>query len=280
MYPRGAERPDRRPWSSPRRSRSRAGRRTRPTSSRSSSGTRACPGSARRRRSTRYDESAESALAYLEAVADELGDDPFALEEMMQRLPAEQFAARAAIDAALHDLCGKLVGVPVWRLLGLARSGPPTSWTIWLGDPDDMARRAERADASGRFRRLKLKLGGARRARRRARARGARRHRRAAPGRRQRVLVARRGARGAAAAATSSASSTASSRCAAGDADGREAEAALADPDLRRRGLPHARRRRRAARESRTGSTSSSRSRAGSARRCGWRTPRARSGSA
>src|SRR5205814_1695081 len=62
-----------------------------------------------------YDESAESALAYVEAVGEELGDDPFALEEVMQRLPAEQFAARAAIDAALHDLCGKLVGEPAWR---------------------------------------------------------------------------------------------------------------------------------------------------------------------
>jgi L-Ala-D/L-Glu epimerase / N-acetyl-D-glutamate racemase len=107
-----------------------------------------------------YDESVESALAYVEGVGEELGDDPFALEEVMQRLPAEQFAARAAIDAALHDLCGKLVGEPVWRLLGLERSGPPTSWTIGLGDPDEMARKAERAVASGRFKRLKLKIGG------------------------------------------------------------------------------------------------------------------------
>ncbi len=107
-----------------------------------------------------YDESPESALAYTEDVAGELGDDPFALEEVMQRLPEEQFAARAAIDAALHDLCGKLVGEPVWRLLGLERSGPPTSWTVGLDEPDAMARKAERAEASGRFKRLKLKLGG------------------------------------------------------------------------------------------------------------------------
>src|SRR5262249_13538286 len=51
-----------------------------------------------------------------------------------------------------------LAGVPVWKLLGLRREGPPTSWTVWLGDPDDMARRAEQA--APRFRRLKLKLGG------------------------------------------------------------------------------------------------------------------------
>jgi len=53
---------------------------------------------------------------------------------------------------------GKLLGRPVYQLLGLPRSGPPTSWTIWLGDPDDMARRAEAV--RGRFKRLKLKLGG------------------------------------------------------------------------------------------------------------------------
>ena len=108
----------------------------------------------------RYDESAQSALAFVESVAPLLGDDPFALEEIGERLaarPGEQ-AAKAALDAALHDLCGKIAGLPVWRFLGLRRAGPPTSWTVWLGDPDDMARRAERAAA--RFRRLKLKLGG------------------------------------------------------------------------------------------------------------------------
>ncbi len=106
----------------------------------------------------RYGESAASAHAYVEEHAELLGDDPFALEEVMERLPAREFAARAAVDAAIHDLQGKLLGQPVWRLLGLRRAGPPTSWTVWLGDPDDMARRAEKALA--RFRRLKLKLGG------------------------------------------------------------------------------------------------------------------------
>jgi L-alanine-DL-glutamate epimerase-like enolase superfamily enzyme len=105
----------------------------------------------------RYDESAQSALAYVEEAADAIGEDPFAVEEIMARLPQREFAARAAIDAALHDLQGKLVGRPVYQLLGLPRVGPPTSWTIWLGDPDDMARRAEAV--AGRFKRLKLKLG-------------------------------------------------------------------------------------------------------------------------
>jgi L-alanine-DL-glutamate epimerase-like enolase superfamily enzyme len=106
----------------------------------------------------RYGESAQSAQSYVEEHAELLGDDPWAFDEIMERLPEREYAARAAIDAALHDLCGKLAGVPVWRLLGLRRGGPPTSWTVWLGDPDDMARRAQQA--APRFRRLKLKLGG------------------------------------------------------------------------------------------------------------------------
>ena len=108
----------------------------------------------------RYGESAESAKTFVEEHAELLGTDPFALEEIGGRLasvPGEQ-AAKAALDAALHDLQGKLLGTPTFRLLGLLRTGPPTSWTVWLGDPDDMARRAEKAAPS--FHRLKLKLGG------------------------------------------------------------------------------------------------------------------------
>jgi L-Ala-D/L-Glu epimerase len=108
----------------------------------------------------RYDEDAASAVDFLEECAEVLGGDPFSLDEIANRLPQREHtqAARAALDHALHDLCGRLIGLPVWRLLGLRCDGPPTCWTVWLGDPDDMARRAERA--APRFRRLKLKLGG------------------------------------------------------------------------------------------------------------------------
>ena len=109
----------------------------------------------------RYEESAPAAVEFLEGPARAvLGSDPFALEEIEARLAESpgQNAAKAALDGALHDLQGQLLGIPAWRLLGLPRTGPPTSWTVWLGDPDDMARRAEKA--APRFRRLKLKLGG------------------------------------------------------------------------------------------------------------------------
>src|SRR5262245_26271741 len=108
----------------------------------------------------RYNESAESALRFVDDHGRLVGDDPFALEDVGERLAsiAGEQAAKSALDAALHDLQGKLLGVPAFRLLGLPRSGPPTSWTIWLGDPDEMARRAEKAALA--YRRLKLKLGG------------------------------------------------------------------------------------------------------------------------
>jgi L-Ala-D/L-Glu epimerase len=75
-----------------------------------------------------YEQSAESAVAWLEQV--DVGDDPFALDEIFERLPPGEDAARAALDHALHDLQGKLIGRPVYKLLGLRRAGPPTSWTI------------------------------------------------------------------------------------------------------------------------------------------------------
>ena len=91
----------------------------------------------------------QSAIEFVDEHGSILGDDPFALEDIGERLGSidgEQ-AAKSALDAALHDLQGKLLGVPAFKLLGLPRAGPPTSWTVWLGDPDDMARRALRRRA-------------------------------------------------------------------------------------------------------------------------------------
>jgi L-alanine-DL-glutamate epimerase-like enolase superfamily enzyme len=51
--------------------------------------------------------------------------------------------ARAALDIALHDLAGKLAGVPVAVLLGGGgRTPPPTSLTVPIAPPEDMAARA------------------------------------------------------------------------------------------------------------------------------------------
>jgi L-alanine-DL-glutamate epimerase-like enolase superfamily enzyme len=110
----------------------------------------------------RYDESPGSACAFLERAAPLLGDDPFALEAIegrLRRLPGEM-AAKAAIDAALHDLTGKLCGQPTWRLLGLDARTPVTSYTIGIDSVGGTRDRARRAVDAG-YRTLKVKVGAA-----------------------------------------------------------------------------------------------------------------------
>jgi len=85
-----------------------------------------------------------------------LTDDPFALEENLST-PGDA-AGRAALDAALHDWIGRRLGVPVWRLLGLLRRAPATSYTVSIDTLDGTRDRARRAAA---FRALKVKVGGA-----------------------------------------------------------------------------------------------------------------------
>ena len=102
-----------------------------------------------------YGESRKGIIAYLETVGD-LGDDPFDLDAMLARRPPGSWAARAALDQALHDLWGKRLGQPLYRLWGLnAAKLPPTSFTIGLDEPAFMA---EQAKASGHPI-LKIKLG-------------------------------------------------------------------------------------------------------------------------
>jgi L-alanine-DL-glutamate epimerase-like enolase superfamily enzyme len=105
-----------------------------------------------------YGETQEVILEYLARVPD-LGDDPFDLDSVLQRLPSGSLAARAAIDVALHDLWGKRLGQPLYRLFGLNPDALPlTSFTIALDEPAAMAQRAK---DSG-YPILKVKLGGGR----------------------------------------------------------------------------------------------------------------------
>jgi len=109
-----------------------------------------------------YGESAASVEAALEEMRPILAatGDPEALEALERRLEERvpgAASARAAVSAALHDLVGKRLGRPLWRLLGLDPAAcPPSSFTLGLDDP---ARLEERARALRRFPALKLKLG-------------------------------------------------------------------------------------------------------------------------
>lgn len=66
-------------------------------------------------------------------------------------------AAKCALDIALHDLVGKVVGRPVHALLGLSTEIPPTDFTVGIDEPALVAERARRA---GAFPALKVKVGG------------------------------------------------------------------------------------------------------------------------
>lgn len=102
-----------------------------------------------------YGESRQGIIDYLKSVPD-LGADPFDLDAVLARRPAGSRAARAAIDEALHDLWGRRLGQPLYRLLGLSSNRLPlTSFTIGMDEPQTMAGQAK---ASG-YPVLKIKLG-------------------------------------------------------------------------------------------------------------------------
>jgi L-alanine-DL-glutamate epimerase-like enolase superfamily enzyme len=107
-----------------------------------------------------YQQSLDSAEAALERAASLLGDDPFALDAIHRRLWAaigDQTATVAALDGALHDLLGKRLGVPVWRLFGLCRQdAPPTSFTIGI---DELATIAAKVHEAAAMPILKVKVG-------------------------------------------------------------------------------------------------------------------------
>ncbi len=107
-----------------------------------------------------YGESPASVLACIDLFKNELGDDPFALEDILQRLDfiiGLNPSAKAAVDMALHDLMGKMLGVPLYKLFGLnAAKTLSTSFTIGLDSPAQMAKKALLAK---NYPILKVKLG-------------------------------------------------------------------------------------------------------------------------
>lgn len=109
-----------------------------------------------------YGEDPDSAAAALEAArpALEAAGDPEGLEELeaevARRAPAAA-SARAAVSAALHDLWGRRLGRPLWRLWGLAPSSAPvSSFTLGMDEPEVVAGKAR---AASDWPVLKLKLG-------------------------------------------------------------------------------------------------------------------------
>lgn len=103
-----------------------------------------------------YDETQAGIIDYLGGVDLESVADPFRIQAILAGLPAGSAAARAAVDMALHDLCGQRLGQPLYRLFGLdPADSPPTSYTIAIDTPEAMAELAATAGKPI----LKIKLG-------------------------------------------------------------------------------------------------------------------------
>jgi L-alanine-DL-glutamate epimerase-like enolase superfamily enzyme len=65
-------------------------------------------------------------------------------------------AAKASIDIALHDLKGKILGVPVYKMLGIEKIEKFTSYTIGIDSTEMIIKKVDEAE---KFRILKVKLG-------------------------------------------------------------------------------------------------------------------------
>jgi L-Ala-D/L-Glu epimerase / N-acetyl-D-glutamate racemase len=107
-----------------------------------------------------YGETADSVLAALQLYGGMLPDDPFLLEAAEQRWENKlrgNAAARAALSTALHDLVGKRLDVPLYRMWGLDPcTAPQSTFTIGLDAPDRIKAKVQEAES---YPILKVKLG-------------------------------------------------------------------------------------------------------------------------
>ncbi len=106
-------------------------------------------------------QTVQSVCSFLEKV--DLGQfaDPFCIDDILtyvDSLSPGDTAAKAAVDIALHDLVGQLLGQPWYRIWGLdAAKAPDTTFTIGI-DTADVVREKTRECAS-QFNILKVKVG-------------------------------------------------------------------------------------------------------------------------
>ncbi|HWO88148.1 MAG TPA: dipeptide epimerase [Gemmatimonadales bacterium] len=108
-----------------------------------------------------YGETADTVVAALARIGPVVADaEAFALEDVEARLAASlrgNAAARCAVSAALHDLVGKRLGVPLWKLWGLdPAKAPRSSFTIGLDAPAVMQAKVKEAS---QYPLLKIKVG-------------------------------------------------------------------------------------------------------------------------
>ena len=109
-----------------------------------------------------YGETPETAIGALERLKPIVeACDPFALESLEAQMNAalkNNGSVKSAISAAAHDLVGKRLGVPLWKLWGLDPAAAPlSSFTIAIApDKKELERRVK---AAAQYPVLKVKLG-------------------------------------------------------------------------------------------------------------------------
>lgn len=106
-------------------------------------------------------ESMQSVDTYLRRVDLSQFNDPFRIADIHDYLdtlsPQADNAAKAAVDIALHDLCGKIMGRPWYAIWGLdPGKAPCTSFTIGIDTPDIVRQKTLEAAP---YRILKVKMG-------------------------------------------------------------------------------------------------------------------------
>lgn len=106
-------------------------------------------------------QTVESVCSFLKKVDLEQFPDPFCIDDILtyiDSLSDGDSAAKAAVDIALHDLVGKIIGAPWHRMLGLnPEKTPNTTYTIGI-DTDEMVK-LKTLEVAGQFKILKVKLG-------------------------------------------------------------------------------------------------------------------------
>lgn len=106
-------------------------------------------------------QTVESVCSFLKKVDLEQFPDPFCIDDILNYIDSlsdGDSAAKAAVDIALHDLVGKIIGAPWHRMLGLnPEKTPNTTYTIGI-DTDEMVKLKTR-EVAGQFKILKVKLG-------------------------------------------------------------------------------------------------------------------------
>ena len=105
-------------------------------------------------------ESHETATSFLKLVDLSRFESPFLMEDIvsyLDQLAPGNYAAKASVDIALHDLVGKLINQPWYRIWGLnPEKTPNTSFTIGIDKPDVVKQKVREAVP---YKILKVKLG-------------------------------------------------------------------------------------------------------------------------